>query len=96
MSGGRYEYLFLKEAPELLTRLDLLREMEADLRARGQTNAADRVQEFLQALEVIKQQAETLTARMKDALHAAEWYGSFDWGEDQLNEIFQKLSEDCS
>lgn len=90
MSGGSFDYLFIKDASDLFgsfSAREQLSRMVDELREFP--DAADVAADAADALAIIDYQTVRLQAhldRLKDVFHAVEWWRSCDWSKEQVNE----------
>lgn len=85
MSGGSFNYLCYKvndgDLPE-----STIEEMAKWLRLKGKISAADKTERVLFHLK----QARCVAEELESVWHAAEWWCSGDYGEDQLDEAISE------
>ena len=90
MSGGSFRYACNKVMDEFSILQADLRDMAEWLEQRGKSDAAKVVSEFSQELDRILSHIFKLGPPMYDLLHAAEWWASCDWGEEDFDKIWQE------
>jgi len=90
MSGGFFDYLYLdvEANDKILAAPPRLQEMEEYLRARHKHEIADEVLQFRLNIETHARRLQGMAVRMRDVLHAVEWWASCDWGEDQVDKVW--------
>lgn len=91
MSGGSWEYLYLKDAVELLDRMSDLRKMKERLRQEGFTKAASHVVSLITQLEYLQDSILVINQGLVDGglgcvFKAVEWYDSGDTTHDGMKE----------
>jgi hypothetical protein len=85
VSGGSFNYLFIKDADEVFANPTELRRMVQELTVFPE--AADVAADAANALAVVDYQTARLQThldRLKDVFHAIEWWQSGDWSEDDV------------
>lgn len=90
MSGGSYDYLYLKDEAELMNHLGDLSDMADVLSRLGYEPEA---QDMLRLYEYIKSariRIGVLQEQLKNIMHDVEWYQSCDIGEETLRETIMK------
>ena len=90
MSGGSFDYLYCKETPELMSKVDYIEEMADILARKGYCDVAidmSRLVEYIKSAEV---RITVLSGQLKDIMKAVEWYESCDIGEDGLEKAIEK------
>jgi hypothetical protein len=90
MSGGSFEYMYIKDVEDLINRNDLLERMRDALIEFGAEDAARETEEFRLFLRQIEARTDVYMKRLGPVWHAVEWKVSCDWGMDQL---LQKIHE---
>lgn len=86
MSGGSFEYLFLKDVRDLFGVLETLGEMAIYLREHGSDLGANDTNALVQELRMFERTMEYRVASLRDLWQSAEWRASGDFGEEQLTE----------
>lgn len=90
MSGGSYNYLYLKEPDELAASADFDRMME---RAAGLPYAQDFALE-LERMETIRRlyliRMRVAMENLQGPMHALEWWDSCDYGEDDFKDALDE------
>jgi hypothetical protein len=86
MSGGSFEYLYLKDVSDLIKRVELIEEMAQALEDAGAPDAANETREFLRAMQdaVEKLQA-WKDRRLAGIWHDMEWMVSGDYSAASLD-----------
>lgn len=87
MSGGSYNYLFVKDGQELLggDRDEELRQMADRLAGLGYAqDAAAETEELICMINQARIRIDVRINRLRDVWHAVEWWDSGDGGEDRL------------
>jgi hypothetical protein len=90
MSGGSFNYLFRKDAAELLGRLSDLEEM-ADVLARlgYAPDAAEETQTLLLDSRAFLNRTNPVLERLNEVWQAVEWWQSCDSSEEKVREALQ-------
>lgn len=85
MSGGSYDYLFIKDPEDLLSMQDTVQSMSDRLAGLGYApDAAQETQELLLTLRQFENRIHAITKRLSPVWRAVEWWDSGDSGEDGL------------
>lgn len=91
MSGGSFDYLYVKSIDELMAydgNLDMMADKLATLGYAE--DAARETTEFLMELRAGRIRLETMQRRLSDLWKAVEWWVSGDYGEDAVKEALAK------
>lgn len=87
MSGGSYDYLFLKLTDgDWSQTIDGLSDMVTVLRARGNNFAADEIKSFLQCWCNCEKALTMHARRIIELAKLVEWVESYDKGQEDLDE----------
>lgn len=85
MSGGSYDYLFVRDADEIFSRSEELRKMADRLAALGYAqDAAQETEDLICIMRQYEVRANTRIRRLSGVWKAVEWWDSGDSGEDGL------------
>jgi hypothetical protein len=84
MSGGSYDYLYSKEADDLLHRTDTIQEMADRLAELGYHGAAVESNELLADVRRFRARIEARMKRLSPVWRAVEWLDSGDSGPEQV------------
>lgn len=88
MSGGSYNYLYLKGAEDLMTYGGSFSNLEAmALRLAELGWAEDAAKDAFDLIAMVRTQRARIEAaqrRLEGVFHAVEWWDSSDWGETQV------------
>jgi hypothetical protein len=87
MPGGSFDYLFRKEAVELLSSREDIARMAAALQDAGFPDAALETERLVAMLEHVERQIGARVERLTSVWRAAEWFYSGDIGIDRLREV---------
>lgn len=83
MSGGSYNYLFVRE---LCTDTEDIERMAARLRELGHADAAEHTNQVVVSMN----RARELQAQLAGVWQAVEWFDSCDWGPDDVTDAVTK------
>ena len=86
MSGGSYEYLFIKDATDLLRGNEHLQPMADRLAALGYMDAAKETNDLIVELRIVEARLEARVDRLRDVWKAVEWLDSMDSGPEAVAE----------
>lgn len=86
MSGGSFDYMFIKECHRLVEAQGDLIRMKEELERLGFKDAATKTAVILHMIHLIEQ----IQAEMADVWQAVEWYCSSDWDEEQVEVAVDK------
>ena len=87
MSGGSYEYLFVKDVDQLLNAESLIKAMFERLAGLGYAeDAAKETFDLLLTLRQFRVRIEVMQGRLSEVWRAIEWWDSGDSGEDGFKE----------
>jgi hypothetical protein len=87
MSGGSYEYLFIKDSAELMERIDLLSRMSDRLAGLGYAeDAANETEELIVIIRQAMNRIDVRARRLRDVWRAIEWLDSFDSTEEYVKD----------
>lgn len=86
MSGGSFDYLYIKDAHRVVDSESDVQQMYDWLKDHGYADAMLHTGLVLQAIQLLDQRID----RMRDVWQAVEWCCSSDWGEDQVKEAIDK------
>lgn len=90
MSGGSYNYLYLKDAAELMNHLAELYDMADELSRLGYVPEAQDMMRLYEYVKSASIRIGVLQEQLKDIMHDVEWYQSCDIGEETLRETIMK------
>lgn len=93
MSGGSFDYVCLKEAQNIFEYKKQLKEMVNYLRESKKNDVADEVDRLSIDIEMFERMISLRLKRMHKILRAVEWWASGDYGEKQVDEIWEKFLE---
>lgn len=83
MSGGSYDYLFVKDPEQLLQMQETIQNMADRLAGLGYAkDAALETQQLLLTLRQFENRIRAIADRLSDVWKAVEWWDSNDSGED--------------
>lgn len=95
MSGGSYDYLYIKDAGQLF---DYPVQLEAMAnRLGGLGYAEDAARDAFDLLAIIRTQnvrIEAARRRLEGVFKAVEWWDSSDWSEDDVKEALAKYRDE--
>lgn len=90
MSGGSYDYLFLKEGWECsFSSLSSFRQM----RDRLQEFKRERAVSFMKEIRKHERQADRLADCIRKVWQAVEWYDSGDWSKEQMDKALDDFEQ---
>lgn len=108
MSGGSWNYLYLKEIDDLMngSSTELLQDMVDRLNSAGFKDVAKDTQRLVEYIKLASIRIETLFETLSPVFKAVEWFDSGDWGEETLNneilkyrnarlDSYNKAVDDC-
>lgn len=85
MSGGSYNYLYMKlEDEDWRDSIEELRNMEARLRASGYDMPADRILKFIDCYSMTNKMLRNRAEDIIELAKVVEWVDSCDWCEEDL------------
>lgn len=90
MSGGSYDYLYCKEAEELMSCVSYLEDMTETLIKEGYEDVAldmARLTEYIKSANI---RISVLSKQLRDVMKAVEWYESCDIGKDSLKKRIEE------
>jgi hypothetical protein len=91
VSGGSYNYLYIREPEDLAVNTEDLERMIDRLAGLGYAeDAAKETQELLLIVRQFRVRVSTIADRLSPVWRAQEWWDSNDWGEDDLKEALKK------
>ena len=90
MSGGSYDYLYLKSVGELMQNVEYLEDMKNALIQAGFEDVALDMQRLVEFITSAKVQISVLSLQLRDVMKAVEWYDSHDIGKDTLTEEIEE------
>lgn len=93
MSGGSFNYVCFKlngSSSDVAQSLPDLRDMEQYLRSMGKHEAADEILRGMVRLETAMRRLAVVGEHLYELAHAAEWWCSGDWDEEQFDQTFNK------
>lgn len=90
MSGGSFDYLYLKEVAELPSRATDVEHMAQVLVELGAHDAAAETLDLLAIVRYALVRAAVHTRRLSDVWHAVEWWKSGDYSKEQALEAIEK------
>lgn len=93
MSGGSFDYLYLKENKDLLDRIEDVSRMRDYLKANGCKESSEATNKLIKKLKKI---VELDTKELRQVWHAAEWLSSGDWGREDLIKANKKFGKEMS
>ena len=93
MSGGSFGYAYQLFESFEFDNLIQIKSVEAFLREEGKIDAADEVHRMIVTMESMAQSINHLGTQMSPVLHAAEWWASNDYAEDQFDEQWELYKE---
>jgi hypothetical protein len=94
MSGGSYNYLFAKDADDLLQSAGDLREMANRLVGLGYAeDAATETEELVTIVNQFRVRAQVRMHRLAAVWHAVEWWDSCDAGEEGVKDALAAYRE---
>lgn len=86
MSGGSLNYLYLKDAAELMNAVADLEAVEAELLSTfGAKDVAKDVRRLIEYINSANNRISVLAEQLSEVMHAIEWYDSGDYGRDSVN-----------
>lgn len=87
MSGGSWNYLYLKEIDDLMngSSTELLQDMVDRLNSAGFKDVAKDTQRLVEYIKSASIRIKTLFETLSPVFKAIEWFDSGDWGEETLN-----------
>lgn len=91
MSGGSYDYLFVKELDELINNSNLER-MRDRLIELGISDAATDTERIMQAIEAFRE-VEPIRNRLESVWKAVEWVDSLAWSEEEIDKAVDKYRQ---
>jgi hypothetical protein len=92
MSGGSYEYLYVKCADEILTSSRMLRLMQDRLSGLPYAQlAAQETQEIIEECERFNQSVNHRLGRIAPVWKAVEWWDSCDSGESEVKKAMKEF-----
>lgn len=86
MSGGSFDYLYIKETHQVVEMRDDVERMQKELERLNHWDAARRTADVLQYIQAIRNVQEDIA----DVWQAVEWCCSSDWGPDQVETAVEK------
>ena len=92
MSGGSWNYLYLKEIDDLMQRsnIETLEEMADYLNQNGYEDVAKDTRRLVEYIRSAKIRVETLFEMLSPVFKAVEWYYSADWGKYKVDEAIEE------
>lgn len=96
MSGGSFEYLYLKADNEEIfsyAALVQLEAMEAYLKAIGKEDAAKVIGQYKDAIVGVRDRVFEYGEKLRTLLHNVEWQASGDYGMDAIDKAIAELHE---
>ena len=93
MSGGNYDYLFLKEPEKLFKDHKQLERMAERLRELGHIRLSNEIYMLLEKINHVRQCISMVSERQNDVWRAVEWMDSGDYTVENVNEAVEKLGE---
>ena len=92
MSGGRWSYLYSREADELRQsgNIELLEEMADYLNQNGYEDVAKDTRRLVEYIKSAKIRVETLFEMLSPVFKAVEWYCSGDLGKDRVGKVIEE------
>lgn len=94
MSGGSFDYLFVKDASDILAVEDDVQDMaDALSRLEYAQDAATETKEILQALRDFRESMEFRLNRIASVWKGVEWWYSGDSGEDGVREALKEYRQ---
>jgi hypothetical protein len=93
MSGGSYDYLYRRDADELLgpgDSLEQLERMAARLTELGYDAIGSRTRDVIRYVDHARERVTEDAGVLRDIWHAVEWYDSADYGFDQLTKVIEE------
>lgn len=91
MSGGAFNYVYLKDGSEILNNLEDLRGLEQHCRGLGLHNEADEIYNYLLFCETIGRRMNQYSNRISPLLKAIEWEASGDWGDGHIKQAYKEM-----
>lgn len=88
MSGGSFDYLYLKETEEFfsLDSINSLTDMAVILKKEGYEDVSKDVFRLVGYIKSARTEVDILRKQLKDVMRSVEWFDSHDYGEDTLRE----------
>jgi hypothetical protein len=94
MSGGSHDYLYVKDADDLLAMEDVLDRMASDLAAVGYAeDAAEETEHLLHVVRQYRVRANVTMRRLGGVWRAMEMWKSCDWSEDSIKDALREYRE---
>lgn len=91
MSGGSYDYLYSKDAEDIVYRLPDLIRMKDRLIQLDMKTAAEKVQRLILTVEKYRIEADARMDEMYELMRAVEWHDSGDSGLDSVKAAYEKF-----
>ncbi len=94
MSGGSFDYLYSKLDDEQICKastVDYLEIMEAFLRKQGKHEPANELLKLKLEIETQINRLKIMGTRLVDVVHDAEWWASYDIGEEEFDKTWAKF-----
>lgn len=86
MSGGSLNYLYFKDAAELMNAVADLEVVEAELLHTFEAkDVAKDVRRLIEYINSANNRISVLAEQLKEVMHAIEWYDSGDYGRESVN-----------
>jgi hypothetical protein len=97
MSGGSYNYLYIKDARELHDATNDLEAIRDRLAGLGYADdAAQAVTDILDSIREFEKTIDAKMVRLRDVLRSVEWWDSADSGEDAVRDALDQFRRDES
>lgn len=90
MSGGSFNYLYLKEVPELMASVTDIEDMSDICIKKHYYDVAKDLTRLAEYIRSAETRISILHKQLRDVMHAIEWYESCDYGEDDLEKAIVK------
>lgn len=91
MSGGSYDYLYSKDAEDLVYRVPDLIRMRDRLIELDMKTGAEKVQKLILTVEKYRIEADARMDEMYGLMRAVEWMDSGDSGLDSVQQAYEKF-----
>lgn len=91
MSGGSYDYLYSKDAQDIIYRIPDLIRMRDRLIQLDMKTGAEKVQKLILTVEKYTIEADARMDEMYELMRAVEWMDSGDSGLDSVQKAYEKF-----
>lgn len=93
MSGGSYNYLCIKDFPEICEKQSDINDMVDRLIKLGYIDAAKETESVNLMIDAFQVRIEARLERLQKVWHAVEWFDSNDWGIEDVKKAIKEYRE---